>query len=57
MFRKFSKVHTSVRSTSVSRYPAADYIFKVNNRNTRASCEVCSKLTIKAPKRHYCIYC
>ena len=24
-------------------------MFKVNNRNTRASCEICSKLTIKTP--------
>ena len=27
------------------------YLFKVNNRNTRARCEKCSKLTIKTPKR------
>ena len=26
-------------------------MFKVNNRNTRAKCEVCSKLTIKTPER------
>ena len=25
--------------------------FKVNNRNTRARCEVCSKLTTKTPER------
>ena len=36
-----SKVHTS----------AGNCMFKVNNRNTRTRCEVCSKLTIKAPKR------
>ena len=29
-------------------------MFKVNNRNTRTSCEICSKLTIKTPeRRHY----
>ena len=29
---------------------ADNYMFKVNNRNTRARCEKCSKLTIKTPK-------
>ena len=27
-------------------------MLKVNNRNTRAMSEVCSKLTIKTPERH-----
>ena len=26
------------------------YLFKVNNRNTRAGCEIYSKLTIKTPE-------
>ena len=26
-------------------------MLKVNNRNTRARCEICSKLTIKTPER------
>ena len=26
--------------------PANNYLFKVNNRNTRKSCEICSKLTL-----------
>ena len=30
-------------------YPASNHIFKVNNRNTTTRCEICSKLTIKAP--------
>ena len=29
------------------------YLLKVNNRDTRARCEICSKLTIKTPERHY----
>ena len=30
-------------------------MFKVNNRNTRTRCEICSKLTIKTPERgHWC---
>ena len=28
-------------------------MFKVNNRNTRARSEICSKLTIKTPARHH----
>ena len=27
--------------------PAGNYMFKVNNRNTRTRCQICSKLTIK----------
>ena len=34
-------------------YPASIYLLKVNNRNTRTSCEICSKLTIKTPERRY----
>ena len=30
--------------------PAGIYLPKVNNRNTRTRCEVCSKLTIKIPE-------
>ena len=33
-------------------FPTNIYFFKVNNRNTRKSCEICSKL-IKTPKRRY----
>ena len=32
-------------------YPAGIYLLKVNNRNTRARCEIRSKLTIKIPER------
>ena len=31
--------------------PAGNYMFKVNNRNTRTRCEMCSKLTIKIPEQ------
>ena len=27
--------------------PSGNYLFKVNNRNTRTRCEICSKLTMK----------
>ena len=32
-------------------YPTGNYLFKVNNRNTRTRCEICSKLTIKTLER------
>ena len=32
-------------------YPAGNYMFKVNNRNTRTRKETCSKLTVKTPER------
>ena len=31
--------------------PVGNYMFKVNNRNPRLMCEICSKLTIKTPER------
>ena len=31
-------------------YPANIYLFKVNNRSTRKSCEICSKLTTETPE-------
>ena len=31
--------------------PLGIYIFKVNNRNTRTKCEICSKLIIKTPEQ------
>ena len=45
--------------------PAGNYMFKVNNKNTRTRCEVCSKLTIKTAeqppkltiKTAECLYC
>ena len=38
------------------------YLIKVNNRNTKKRCEICSKLTIKKLERHqltsfWCFYC
>ena len=32
-------------------FPAGKYMFKVNNRNTRTMCEICSELTIKTPEQ------
>ena len=36
-------------------YTASNYLLKVNDRNTRIRCEICSKLTIKTP--FWCLYC
>ena len=33
-------------------FPVGVYLFKVNNRNTRIRCEICSELTVKTPERH-----
>ena len=38
---------------SSTNLPVSNYMFKVNNRNTRTSCEICSKLTVKTPERRY----
>ena len=35
-------------------YPVRLYLLKVNKRNTRARCEICSKLTTKTPERRQC---
>ena len=35
-------------------HPAGIYLLKVNNRNTRARCEICSKLTINTPECRHC---
>ena len=34
-------------------FPVDIYMFKVNNRNTRTRCEICSKLTKKALERRH----
>ena len=36
-------------------HASRNYLLKVNNRNTRTRCEICSKLTLKIPKqRQWC---
>ena len=34
----------------VQRLLAGIYLLKLNNRNTRTRCEICSKLTIETPE-------
>ena len=38
-------------SNRAYNFPAGNYMFKVNNRNTSTRCEICLKLTIKIPER------
>ena len=37
----------------VSSFFGGIYLLKVNDRNSRARCEICSKLTIKTPERSW----
>ena len=36
----------------ITNIPDGIYLLKVNNRTTRTSCEICSKLTIKIPEKN-----
>ena len=44
-------------SYSLGLIPVGTYIYKVNNKNTRTKWEICSKLTIKTPKRRQDQWC
>ena len=48
-----SVAYISFYFTFLIHSPAGNYMFKVNNRNTRTRCEICSKLTIKTPQRRH----
>ena len=51
-FHNFKLKLSSMKNMGAkTRIPATIYLFKVNDRNTRKSCEVCLKLTIKTPER------
>ena len=54
--RDFKTTNKNLVSASQSLLnTAGNYMFKVNNRNTRTRCEICSKLTLKIPEqRHWC---
>ena len=47
MLRKVLKLALQPIILSHEDDPANIYMFKVNNRNTRKRCEICSKLAIK----------
>ena len=48
--RGISKMNL-LRFATFTNNPAGIYLLKVNGRNTRTRCEICSKLTIKTLKR------
>ena len=50
---KNSTKWTSRSEASESNKLSNIYLFKVNNRNTRKRCDICSKLTIKTSKRRH----
>ena len=37
----------------MSANPVGNYMFKVNNKDTRGRCEICLKFTIKTPERRH----
>ena len=45
-----TKQNTIIKNNNIT-FPVNIYLFKVNKRNTRKRCEICSKLTIKTPER------
>ena len=50
---KLERLTTNEIAGFFNHIPAGNYMFQVNNRNTRLRCEICSKLTIKIPERRY----
>ena len=50
--KKKKKIRRTKYKHSRRWFSAGIYLLKVNNRNTRTKCKICSKLTIKAPERH-----
>ena len=49
-YKNREKILNSMASNSMN-LPANIYLFKVNNRNTRKRCKICSKLIIKTSKQ------
>ena len=41
------------KSIGIIYSPPGNYMLKVNNRNTRTRCEICSKLTLKTQERRH----
>ena len=49
----FTTIKLITNKKMITHLPAGIYLLKVNNRSTRARCEICSKLTIKIPERRH----
>ena len=50
---KVTNKHAHSKHCQTSMIPAGIYSLKVNNRNNRTGCEICSKLTVKTPERRH----
>ena len=48
---RFKNSSKCCNKTRITHYPTNIYLLKVNNRNSRKRCEICSKLTIKTRER------
>ena len=48
MFTSFERV---TRVDKLFNIPSGIYLLKVNNRNTKTRCDMCSKLTVKKPEQ------
>ena len=46
-----NRKHSEEKDIGNETSPVGNYMLKVNNRNTKARCEKCSKLNIKTPER------
>ena len=47
LYLQKSELYLQYVNLAIARgYPAGNYMFKVNHRNTRTRCEICLKLTI-----------
>ena len=49
----YSRKKSYLRCLTGYRMPVGIYLLKVNIRNTRIKCEICSNLTIKTPERRH----
>ena len=47
----FQNFRISETNYSYEKCPAGIYVLKVNDRNARTKCEICSKLTIETTER------
>ena len=47
------KLYKVITNEVIVNNQANIYLFKVNNKNTKKRCEICSKLTIKASELCY----
>ena len=51
LFRVQKMTNTWKLKMITKKLLASFYFFKVNSRNTRNRCQICSKLTLKTPER------